>query len=284
MIDFFISAVTIGSLFAIIAVGFTLIFGVGNVLNMAHGAMITSGAFAAYLTVQQGQGVWTGLVVAVIWSGILGAVLYLGVVRPIQDRPVVVLILTFMVGIGVEHVYRLGVSGQEQVIPPLLDGATTVAGSGIDHFNIFIVAFSWLLIAALLYSVRSTRIGLAIQATSMTEKGSRLVGIDTARINLYTFILSSMLAGIAGVIIAGQRVVLWNMGTEPLILSFAIVILGGLGSIKGSILAAYVIGFLEVTTTTFIDPQMTGFTPMLLIILILLVRPEGIYGKETTST
>lgn len=143
---------------------------------------------------------------------------------------------------------------------------------------VFVV--SWLLIGGLFAFVNYTKTGKAILATSMSLRGAALVGIESDRINLYTWAIAGLLAGIAGLFLGSYQTANWAMGREPLILSFSIVVLGGLGSIRGSLVAAYVIGFLEVITTSAIDPRLSGLAGLLVLVVVLLVRPEGLFGRE----
>jgi branched-chain amino acid transport system permease protein len=132
--------------------------------------------------------------------------------------------------------------------------------------------------------ITKTDTGRAILATSQDRKGAFLVGIDSTRINLWMWLLAAMLAGIAGLFLASNgEAVTWDMGRQPLILSFAIVVLGGLGSIKGSVIGAYLIGSLEILTTNFVDARLAGLAPLVVLLLVLFVRPAGLYGQEVEA-
>ncbi|MDY7081039.1 MAG: branched-chain amino acid ABC transporter permease [Halobacteria archaeon] len=114
----------------------------------------------------------------------------------------------------------------------------------------------------------------------MSEKGASLVGIRSDRINLLTWVIAGALAGIAGMALGSQLGATFDMGRNPLILSFSIVVLGGIGSIRGSVVGAYLIGFLEVFVIQFISNDLTGIAPLLVLVLVLLVKPEGLFGRE----
>jgi branched-chain amino acid transport system permease protein len=287
LIPVIINAISISSLYAIIAIGFTLIFGVGGVLNFSHGALITIGAEASYLLSNQtnlGLHPAIGLVGGTITAALVGAFLYLGVVRFVEDDPVTLLILTFIIGFFIQHACRVFLTGTanfsvDQVTP----GSTTIGGIEIFNINIFIFLLAGILIAATAVFVSRTKTGKAILAVSMSEKGSAIVGIDARKINLITWLLASAFAGIAGVLLTMKTTGSWSMGTEPLILAFSIVILGGLGSIKGSVIGAYIIGFTETFTTQFIDSSLQGFTALVLLIVFLLIKPEGLFGREAAE-
>ena len=281
------TAIFRSALYAIIAIGFTLIFGVGGILNFAHGAFITVGMFAAFLVTNPNGlvelPIWIGLLAGTGAGALLGAVTYLGIIRYVRDRPVTVLILTFVIGFFLIYGIRIWAQGIDDI------GALSIPVPqvmGTDFLNnVFILVTSWLLIGLLFYFVNYTRTGRAIIAVSQSDKGAALVGIDAEKINLITWTVAGAFAGYAGVLLAGALGNgSWLMSIRPpapLILSFAIVILGGLGSIKGSIAGAYIIGFFETFTVNFVPggPQLAGVSSLVLLVVFLLVKPEGLFGR-----
>ena len=279
-----VTAISISSLYAIIAIGFTLIFGVGGVLNFSHGALITIGAEASYLLsnpTNLGLHPALGLVGGMVTAAVVGAILYLGVVRFVEDEPVTLLILTFIIGFFIQHACRVFITGTSDFsVDQVTPGETTIAGVTLFDIDIFIFVLAAVLIAATGVFVSRTKTGKAILAVSMSEKGAAVVGIDARKINLITWLLASAFAGIAGVLLTMKQTGAWSMGTQPLILAFSIVILGGLGSIKGSVVGAYIIGFTETITTSYISSSLQGFTALVLLIVLLLVKPEGLFGRE----
>jgi len=284
--EFLVNATALSALYALIAIGFTMIFGVGGVMNFAHGALITLGAFTAYLVADATAGpygIWIAFPVAIVVTGLAGLALYVGLVRPVQNRPVVVLLVTLLVGFIVRHAVRVAYGVGAFTVPQPIPGQTTVAGIDLFHHRLFVFAASWVLVGLLVALVRYTELGRSILATSMDQRGAKLVGIDTARINGYTWVVAAVLAGVAGVLLAGYRTGSWEMGLEPMVLSFSIVVLGGLGSIRGSIVGAYVIGFLETGVTVFVSTRLTGIVSLLLLLVVLLVRPSGLYGREVPT-
>lgn len=280
------NAATISALYALVAIGFTLIFGVGGVLNFAHGALITTGAFAAYVLAnprELAMSPWIGIVGGLVAGAIIGAVMYLGVIRFVQDRPVTVLILTFVIGFFLQHAYRIFITVHTISVSQPIRGETMFLGQSIQYFHIFIFVISWVVILCVFVFVNYTKTGKAILATSMSDRGAALVGIDADRINLYTWVIAAGLAGLAGVMLMMLQTGRYDMGTEPLVLSFAIVILGGLGSIRGSVVGAYIIGFIETITVTVIDARLQGISALLLLVTFLLVKPEGLFGREAAE-
>ena len=283
-ISILVNGLVISALYALIAIGFTLIFGVGGILNFAHGSFITLGGFSAYwISNLLGFNTWFGIIAGFVISGAIGGLLYLGIFRFIRDQTVITMIVTLLAGFSIEHVLRIYVTSETIAISPPIPGGVSIAGQGIQYTGIAIFAIAWIYIYAVFWFVNSTEIGKSIIASSMSIKGSRLVGIETDRVNLYTWTLAAALGGIAGVLLTVLETGQWNMGTEPLILSFAIVILGGLGSIKGSVIGAHIIGFTETLTATVGDPRYTGLSSFILLVLFLLMKPEGLFGRQEAS-
>ncbi|MFC7155122.1 branched-chain amino acid ABC transporter permease [Halomarina halobia] len=276
-----VQAVTISALYALVAIGFTLIFGVGGVLNLAHGASITIGAYTAYLTTRvYGLDIALGILAALAVTGLFGAVLYLGMVKRIEDEPILVMITTLVTAVAIEQVFLIAYGTQPKAIPSLLSGNVTLAGSNVQLNMVAVFVLSWLVIGALFAFVNYTKAGKALLATSMTRKGAALVGIEADRINLVTWVLAGAIAGVAGVFLGSFQTAYPLMGQTPLVLSFTIVVLGGIGSIKGSVLGAYLIGFLEIATIQYVSSSLTGLTPLLVLVLVLLAKPEGLFGRE----
>lgn len=275
------------ALLALVAIGFTLIFGVGGVLNFAHGGFITLGAFAAYQVVtRMGLSPWIGLVSGLVSGAIIGGVVYLGVVQFREDQPVTLLILTFVIGFFIANALRIFLTGGSynraiSVAQPL-PGSTLVVGVSIPNVRLLVFGTSWIILAGVFYAVNYTKTGKAMLATAMTKKGAALVGIDSKRINLLVWVLAGAFAGLAGVFLTMLRTGSWIMGIEPLIISFAIVIMGGLGSIKGSVVGAYIIGFIEIITTS-IDTSLSGLASLILLVVFLLLKPEGLFGREAAE-
>lgn len=283
-----VNAVVISALYAVIAIGFTLIFGVGGVLNLAHGASIAVGAFSAYYatTLFGGTSIFglglpvAAVLAAIIVPGIFSALLYWGMIEHVEDQPIMVMILTLVTAVAIEQVILSIFGAQPKALPSIITSQVAFAGVQIGGQRLLVFALSWVLIGALFAFVNFTKTGKAILATSMSDKGAALVGIDSDRINLLIWVLAGVFAGLAGYFLGSFRAASWSMGRAPLVLSFSIVVLGGVGSIRGSVVGAYLIGFLEVLTVSLIDPSLTGLTSLVVLILVLLVKPEGLFGRE----
>jgi branched-chain amino acid transport system permease protein len=270
----------LGALYSLIAIGFTLIFGVGGVLNLAHGGIITVGAYSAYAVEAASGSIVAGAIAAAVVSAAFALALYRGLISKIRHNPVTVLILTLVVAIITEQAALVVFGGQELVVRQLLEGTVTVFGESIQRNRILVFVLSWVLIGGLFYFVNRTRTGKAILATSMSDKGAALVGIDSEYVYTYTWVLAGALAGLAGLFLASFQTASPLMGRNPLLLSFAIVVLGGLGSIRGSVIGAYLISFLDQITIRFISERLAGVSALIVLVLVLLIRPKGLFGRE----
>lgn len=280
-----LNILTISALYALIAIGFTLIFGVGGIFNLAHGGLVAAGGFISYLTmVYLGANIFFALIYATIGVGILGAVLYRGILHNIEDNQIAILLITLLAGFFIQHTFGIFVTKQKFSIPEVLTGSVPVGSYTVQSNMIFVFITSWIAILGVFWLVERTEIGKSMIAMSMSKRGSAIVGIDAKQTSLFTWVIASMLAGFAGVLLTSFQTGVWNMGIDPLMLAFVIVILGGLGSIKGTVIAAYLIGAIEVTVTRLIDPQLTGVVPLTLLVVILLIRPQGLFGREVTGS
>ena len=290
--NFFLNWVVFSALYALTAIGFTLIFGVGGVLNLAHGASITMGAFLTLAWYRSVSG-WlpdTAALLVVFVAGLLvvavfNLVLYLVFVRGLErvyetaeQVSLTVMVVTLIAALVVEETTRLQFGTQARSVPDFVGG--TVPGTNVEMNLLVGFVVSWLVIGGLFLFLDRSRLGKALVAASMSRRGAEIVGVDIRRLYLLTWVIAGVLAGIAGVFLGSFQGASPTMGRSPLVISFAIVVLGGLGSVKGSVIAAYAIGLLEIGTTTFIDPSATGLTAFLVIVLVLLVRPSGLYGRE----
>jgi len=271
----------LSGLYALIAVGFTMIFSVGRVLNLAYGVYIMLGGYVYYVLVQVlSLPKIPSFVGAALAGVVFGVIMYLGLVRRLQDNPIAVEISTLILAIVMQAVVILIFSPAPRAMWPLIPGVIHLQGASISK-NIFLAMIvSWVVLGALVVFVHKTQLGRAIRAVSMDMKGAVVSGIDPQRINIITWALSGALGAIAGVFFATYTQLDPGMWVFPLITSVAVVIVGGIGSIIGSLIAAHIVGFLETITTTLIAAELRGVFTLLLIIIILVIVPKGLFGKE----
>jgi branched-chain amino acid transport system permease protein len=290
-----IYSVLISALYALVALGFTMIFGVGRVLNLAHGAFLMVGAYTAWFAQQQLQlDLYIAFVLAVGVCALLAIVFYQGLVRHVQRSPIVTLIATLACALLIEELIKIFFSTNTQLLAPFVSGSIEIDRTTVITNRIVAFAASWVAIVLFWLFVHRTRWGKVILATAQDQEGAALVGIDVRRVYTLTWGLSGVLAGIAGVFFASWVKLDPFMWRDPLVISFAIVVVGGLGSLKGSIIAAYLIGFLEVVMTyspsirvcaadfrcfEFLGSSWVGVPSLLMLVIILFIRPAGLFGR-----
>jgi len=281
MIGIVIQGFLISGLYALIAVGFTLIFSVGRVLNLAYGIYIMLGGYAYYTLSQVLElSKIVGLLGAIVVGILFGIITYFGIVKRLLSNPIAVEISTLILAVVMQAVVILIYSPAPRAIWPIVPGISRIHGVIISWNIFFAMITSWVVLAALLIFVRKTQLGRSIMAVSMDTKGALLSGIDPEHINILTWALSGALGALAGAFFATYTQLDPTMWVSPLITAVAVVIIGGIGSIMGSLVAAHIVGFMETITTTMIAPELRGVFTLLLIIIILIILPKGLFGKE----
>jgi branched-chain amino acid transport system permease protein len=281
MIGIIIQGFLLSGLYALIAVGFTMIFSVGRVLNLAYGVYIMLGGYVYYVLAQELALPKIPSFLGAVLAGILfGVLVYLVLVRGLQDNPIAIEISTLILAVVMQSLIILIFSPAPRAMWPLIPGVAHLYGVSISK-NIFLaMVISWVILGSLLVFVRKTQLGRAIRAVSMDKKGAVVSGIDPQKINVITWALSGALGAIAGVFFATYTQLDPAMWVFPLITAIAVVIVGGIGSIMGSLVAAHIVGFLETITTSVIAPELRGVFTLLLIIIILVIVPKGLFGRE----
>ena len=280
MAQVIIQGFLLSGLYALIAVGFTMIFSVGRVLNLAYGVYIMLGGYVYYVAVQMlSLPKFPSFLLAGLAGIVFGVLTYLVLVKRFEKDPIAVEISTLILAVVMQAVIILIFSTAPRSMWPLIPGRFEVFGVSILKNILFATAVSWVVLGSLMVFIHKTHIGRAIRAVSMDSKGAAVSGIDPQRISLVTWALSGVLGAIAGVFFATYTQLDPGMWVFPLITAVAVVIVGGIGSIIGSLIAAHIIGFMEVATTTWISADLRGVFTMLLIIVVLIVAPKGLLGK-----
>ena len=275
-----IQGLLLSGLYALIAVGFTMIFSVGRVLNLAYGVYIMLGGYVYYYAVQVlGIPKIPGFFFAVLSGIVFGVLVYMLLVKRFKGNSVAIEISTLMLAVVMQSLIILIFSPSPKTMWPLIPGVLRIAGLNVTYNIMLAMLTSWLVLAGLLLYIGKTHIGRAIRAVSMDRKGALLCGIDPDRINYITWGLSGALGAIAGVFLATYTQLDPSMWVFPLIIAVAVVVVGGIGSIIGGLVAAHIIGFMETVVTTMIAAELRGVTTMLLIIIVLVIIPKGLFGR-----
>lgn len=279
VLSILVTGLMISSVYALIAIGFTLIYGMRGVLNLAHGALLMIGAYA-YLVSNTMVPKLGAFAVAILAAGIASYVLYRGMVRYTEHDVVITFLTTLLVALILQQVFIVQFSLAPRTLVPLVPGGIEVAGTRIRIYQLVAFALSWVALGLLWVFVRKTRTGRSILATAMTEKGAQLTGVNTDYVNSVTWFVAGAFAGFAGVFIGSLQSTSPTMWITALGLAFIIVTVGGIGSIKGSIIGAYLIGFLQTITVALGGANLRGMFSFLLLIAIIIIRPQGLFGRE----
>ena len=279
--DILITGLVSGGVYALLAIGFSLIFGVARIVNVAHTAFYMLASYCFYaLLVKLGLNFALAGVLAVAGVTALSLACYRLIIEPLREHESAVLIATVALALVVQETMLFAFGGHYLGIPSTLDGVMRIAGVSIPYQRLLILLVAAAMLAATWTLLYATRLGLAIRATANDLETANLMGMDVHRIASATVAFSVALAAIAGVVVAPVYVVEPFMWLGPLVTMLAIVVLGGLGSVKGSLVGAFIIGFIE-AITVFALPAgayLKGAVALSIMVLALLVRPEGLYG------
>lgn len=281
MVDVLVLGAMQSAVYALLALGFTLIVGVGRLVNLAHGAFYAIGAYAAYTLVV----VWKvplllGAAAAVLFTGVVGVGVERILIRPVRTSVMAVLILTLVFALLTEQLLYAAYGYTSRNIPAFTTATLQLFGVSVPGQRVVTFGVAAILVAALWVYVYHTPAGTAILAVAQDREAALYMGIDVDRVTRVTTGASAALAGAAGVLTSPLLVVSPHMWLLPLVKSFAIVILGGLGSIPGSLLASLVVGYAETAVSYFLTSALADLIPLLLILGMLLVRPTGLLGRH----
>lgn len=264
-----------GWILALLALGLTLVFGLLEVINIAHGALYAFGAIGTwYITTTLGS-FWLSLAIVPVVVGILGLAAYVIAVRPIEATPIATVIATFGLLFIFQHVALLAFGPNPSSVPLPIDINISIMGRGYPVYRLLVAAIAMVVIAGLWLFLRRTDYGIWVRATQQDRETAIAMGIPAARIYALTFGLGSALAALGGVLAAPITAVQFNMGIDVIIDIFIVVIAGGLGSFGGAVAVALFLRELEGVSAIFLSPVLSKATALLAMVAILLVRRQG---------
>jgi branched-chain amino acid transport system permease protein len=281
-----VSGLVTGSIYALMTVGMTLIYGTLRTLNMAHGSMIMIGGYVSWMLFSGlGWGPLPGLLAAAVVAFIFGIVIQQVAVRPLIDRPGVdfemtAFISTFAVTIVLSNLALQVYGARNKAVPPVVRGRLQlIEGVSVSWHSLVMAGVAVAMLVGLAAFLSKTRYGLGISAVAQQLDAARLMGIPVQRVYNLTMGVSSALAGIAGVLLASVFFVSPNSGDLPLLKALIVAIFGGLGSVRGTILAAYIIGLLEALISLYFGVKWSLPLLFVVIMVVMLLRPTGLLGK-----
>ncbi len=279
--DVLVQGALTSAVIALVALGFSLVYGVGGIVNLAHGSFFMIGAYSAYAMTQTGAPLLVAAVVGVLAATLAGVLLERLVIAPIRHQEVAVLIATLAVAILVQSGVQFFYGGLERQLPGFVDGAVSVFGVTLQQTRVLAGLIALVTIVTVLLVLTRSPAGRMVRAVAQDEEASRLIGVRPERVTLYVLAIGAGLAGLAGVLTAPYGVLTPTMWLLPLTQAFAIVILGGLGSIPGTVLASVVVGFLDrfVAFNVKDGDIKVGLVTVAVILATLVLRPQGFLGK-----
>ncbi|WP_293675857.1 urea ABC transporter permease subunit UrtB [uncultured Phenylobacterium sp.] len=282
------NGLSVGSIYILAALGLALSFGLMRVINMAHGEIVMLGGYIAFLTIKLVPGplgIPAAIVAALIGGGLLGALLETTLVSRLADRPLDTLLATWGVSLIVQQAARdlFGATGVSVTAPAWLDGAINVGPLSLPLARLFILLVAALALGGLAVLLKTSRIGLLVRAANQDRATASAMGVSVRQVDMFVFALGSGVAGVAGVVLALLGPVTPTAGQSYIVTAFLVVILGGLGSIVGSAIAALMIGIVSAMAQVFVDASFAQVVTLVFVIIFLQFRPQGVIAVRSRA-
>ena len=281
-ISYLKDGISLGSIYAIIALGYTMVYGIAKMLNFAHGDVIMVGAYALYVCIGVYKlPVLPSVIITCIFCSVLGVVLEKVAYKPLRNSPRITLLITAIgISLLLENGMKLAVGSSPKAFPKLLSTEVIKLGSlSLETSKILMLVVSIMLVVFLQFIVFKTKIGKAMRAASYDIEAASLMGINVNNIISITFAIGSALAGAAGVLVSlAFKIVEPYMGMIPGLKAFIAAVLGGIGSIPGALIGGLLIGLTETLTKAYISTILSDAIVFAILIIILLVKPSGLLG------
>jgi len=282
-----VNGLMLGASYSLVAIGYTLIFGVLNLLYFAHGEVFMVGAFVGlFLVIYAGTNIYIALLGALIACAVLGAMAFFVAVRPVlKDRPLAPLISTIGLTIVLQNFAIYVFGGRQFAFPETIHQTLYHIGPiTISSVQIFILGIAIALMVALWLFIERTKLGRAMRAVAENHETAALLGVNVNRVVLITFVIGSGIAGVAGVLDGLKNSsVSPFMGLGAAVKGLIVMLLGGLGNVPGAMVAGLLLGMIEILSAAYIGTTERDFFSFLILILILLYRPTGLFGTRTAE-
>jgi branched-chain amino acid transport system permease protein len=280
-----LNGLTLGMAYALIAVGYSLVFGILRLVNFSHGSVYAFGAHMALLFVGMKYGIVPAIILSLLLTGVLGVVINKVALEPLRKKkaiPIASLITTIGIAYIIQNLLMVFFGSEKKSFPALFDYGTVKLGSvNIYYQQLFMTLISLVLMIFLVFIVKKTKIGLAMRASQQNEKAAKIMGINVNFVVSFTFFLGGVSAAIAGILISGYyQIVYPSMGYVVGMKAFAAAVLGGIGSLPGSLIGGLIVGVSESMAATFIGSTYRDSMAFIILILVLIVRPDGLLGKK----
>ncbi len=285
-LSYLISGLSLGSVYAIIALGYSMVYGIAKMLNFAHGDVIMIGAFVTFFTISTFKlPVFISIILAVVVCTVLGVVIERLAYKPLrQASSLAVLITAIGVSYFLQNFAQIMWGSDTKIFPTLLDGSLKLGGLSISYLTLITIGTCILIMAVLTYFINNTKTGRAMRACSEDKGAASLMGINVNQIISITFAIGSGLAAIAAVLlIATYPSVYPTLGSMPGIKAFTAAVFGGIGSIPGAFLGGLMLGIIENLAKAYISTQLSDAIVFGVLIVVLLFKPTGLLGKKISE-
>ena len=277
-----INGLSIGVAVVLMALGLTIIFGLLDVINMAHGEFYAIGAYLAVALLGLGMSFWWALLLTPLLMAVIGYATERGLIQRVfhsKDRHTLTLLLTFGIGVVLEDVLKIVFGANPLRIATPIGGATEMVGLFFPNYRLFVMGFGGLLIVAVWLLVFRTSLGAIVRAAAFDRNMSASLGVPVSTVYAATFAFGVALAALAGVLLAPIYSVFPTMGRDFVLIAFSVVIIGGMGSIKGAVLAGLLLTQVQSISSLFISPVWSDPLLFGIMVLVLMWRPQGLFGK-----
>jgi len=285
LLQFMVNGAFISSVYALMAMGLTLIFGVMQIADFAQGALYMLGAYVSfYLTNRAGLSYFLSLPVAMLAIAGIAVLNNLAVYRPLRQAGGAT---TFVAALGILLILQNAAlwsfgADYRLIRSPFGDGKVTLLGAVVTYQQLFIVAVTAALVLIVWLFLHRTKVGKGLRAMSQNRDAAALMGINPNRIDLVTFAIAGALAGAAGALVSPTRAFDPHIGAIAILKSFAIVIFGGMGSLSGAVLGSFIVGLAETMTAAYLAAEYSDLIAFVLMVLVLFVRPQGLRGSAVS--
>ena len=281
-LSYLISGVSLGSVYAIIALGYTMVYGIAKMLNFAHGDVIMVGGYVSLLAMSSlGLPWWVGALLAVVVCTVLGVVIEGLAYRPLRAAPsLAVLITAIGVSYFLQNMAQLLWGASPRSYTPIVSGSLSLGGLNISYISLMTIAMCIVIMVGLTLFTGRSRMGKAMRACSEDKGAAQLMGINVNRTISLTFAIGSALAAVAGVLLCSFNTSLMpTTGSMPGIKAFTAAVFGGIGSLPGALLGGILLGIIEALAKAYISTQLANSIVFAVLIIMLLVRPAGLLGR-----
>jgi len=295
MLEVLFIGLSLGSILLLVALGLAITYGAMGVINMAHGEMVMVGAYVTVLSgIWLGTNIFVAIPLAFIVTALLGLLIERVVVRRLYGRLLDTLLATWGIAILIQqavrlefglsffgiHIQGLGPGLQNVSVPAVLQGTFSIAGADINRYRTFIILVTAILALATWFLIYRTPAGTQVRAIIRNPKMAAACGIDVARVNALTFAFGSGLAGIAGVMMSGFKTVFPDMGTSMVVDGFLVVVMGGVGSLLGSVLSAGILGEINGLVAAATNDILARAVVFGVVIAIIVLKPKGLFALK----